>query len=555
MSEKNMLINAIHAEESRVAIVENGILEELGIEMAAAERHKGNIYKGVVVRVEPSLQVAFVDYGEKKNGFLPFREIHPSYYKKKAVKGRARIQDVIGKGLEVVVQVVREEREQKGAYLTTYLSIPGRYLVIMPGSQSGGVSRKIEDEEQRKALKKILNELKPAEGIGLIVRTAGLGMSKPVLSQELRFLLKVWDQVLQQGTEAKAPALIYRESDLVIRSIRDYFSSEIHEILVDNQDVYKKTVEFFKQMMPRYRKRVKLYQGSKPIFAKYNLEEQIEKIYERKVPLKSGGSIVIEPTEAMVSIDVNSGKAMQAKGVEETAFRTNMEAAEEIARQLRLRDLGGLIVIDFIDMLNKKHQQDVVKHLKGCLKSDKAKTDAYSISRFGLLEISRQRIRAPVEEGTYIACSHCSGTGRTRSRESMALMILRNIQMHIAKGGIAAVEGEVSSALADYLLNLKREELMRLEKIHGVRITLIAKPRLFNSEYRLDYVPREEEPGKAGEAEGPVVPSTEAHVQGNGSDTEGTVKKKRRRPRRKPAKKPKTGSKAQSLPTQPPDSG
>ncbi len=490
---KQMLINALHAEESRVAIVENGVLEELGIESAGAERHRGNIYKAVVVRVEPSLQVAFVDYGEKKNGFLPLREIHHSYFKEAASSGRrVRIQDVIKNGQELLVQVVREEREQKGAYLTTFLSIPGRYLVITPGSDSTGISRKIEDEEQRKALKSILKELKLPKGMGVIVRTAGLNMSKGILSRELRFLLKVWEQILQKGTEQKPRSLVYRESDLVTRTIRDYFSADIQEILIDNIEVFKKTNEFFRQVMPRYRKRVKLYQGSKPIFTKHNLEEQIERIYERKVPLNSGGSIVIEPTEALVSIDVNSGKSMRAKGVEQTAFKTNMEAAEEIARQLRLRDLGGLIVIDFIDMASKKHNQEVVKCFKQGLKKDKAKNTISTISRFGLLEVSRQRIAAPIEEGTYVSCAHCSGTGRVRSRESVALIILRRIQMNIARGWVAAVEGEVSFELADFLLNRKREDILRMEQAHKVRINLHGREDLFNHQFHLDFQRREE---------------------------------------------------------------
>ena len=552
MSKKSMLINAIHAEESRVAIIKDGILEELGVETAALERHKGNIYKGLVARVEPSLQVAFVEYGEKKNGFLPLREIHPSYYNKKVSRGRPRIQDVIAKGLEVLVQVVREEREQKGAYLTTYLSIPGRYLVIMPGSESGGVSRKIEDEEQRKTLKKMLKELKTGERIGLIVRTAGLDMAKSELSRELKFLLKVWEQIHQKGTEQKAPSLVYRESDLVTRTIRDYFSSDIYELLVDNQEVYKKTLEFFKQIMPRYKKRVKYYQGSKPIFSKHNLEEQIEKIYERKVPLKSGGSIVIEPTEALVSIDVNSGKSLKSRGVEETAFHTNKEAAEEIARQLRLRDLGGLIIIDFIDMLNKKHQQEVLKTLKAGLKNDKAKTNVTSFSRFGILEISRQRISAPVEEGTYIPCSHCDGSGRMRSKESLALIILRSIQAQLAKGNIAAVEGEISSELADFLLNSKREEIMKMEKLNDVRITLIAKPKLFNSQYHLEYIRKEEETNEA--LETLKDQSNDSGPEMKGSPVTGDVKKKKR-PWRKAPKKSKAASRSQNHSPHLPHSG
>ncbi len=556
---KNMLINAIHAEESRVAIVENGILDELGIESAGAERHRGNIYKAVVVRVEPSLQVAFVDYGEKKNGFLPLREIHQSYFKDEASSGRrVRIQDVIKNGQELLVQVVREEREQKGAYLTTFLSIPGRYLVITPGSETGGVSRKIEDDEQRKALKTILKELKPPKGIGVIVRTAGLNMTKGILSRELRFLLKVWDQILQQGTERKPRSLVYRESDLVTRTIRDYFSTDIQEILIDNIEVFKKTNEFFRQVMPRYRKRIKLYQGSKPIFTKHNLEEQIERIYERKVPLKSGGSIVIEPTEALVSIDVNSGKSMRAKGVEQTAFKTNMEAAEEIARQLRLRDLGGLIVIDFIDMASKKHNHEVVKCFKQGLKNDKAKNTISSISRFGLLEVSRQRIAAPIEEGTYVTCAHCSGTGRVRSKESVALIILRKIQMNIARGWVAGVDGEVSIELADFLLNGKREEILRMEQAHKVRITLHGREDLINHQYQLDFQRREEAskevpqvqqseeplrelPGDESPLAAPHLRLVDAQPEAGDNEKEAPKpKKSRRRPWRRSSKKAKT---------------
>ncbi len=532
---KQMLINAIHAEESRVAIVNNGILEELGIETAAAERHKGNIYKGTVVRVEPSLQVAFVEYGERKNGFLPFREIHHSYYKsRKNAKGRPRIQDVIEKGMEVLIQVVREERDQKGAYMTTYLSLPGRFLVVMPGSKSGGVSRKIEDDEQRAQMKTILKDLKVPEGFGVIIRTAGLDTPKTVLAREMKFLLKVWDRILQNATEQETPSLVYRESDLVTRSIRDYFTTEIKEILIDNLDVYKKTVTFFKEIMPRYRNRVKLYQGAKPIFAKHNLEEQIERIYERKVPLKSGGSIVIEPTEALVSIDVNSGKSMRAKGIEETAFHTNMEAAEEVARQLRLRDLGGLIVVDFIDMLNKKHQQEVVKCIKACMKGEKAKTEISTISRFGLLSISRQRIHAPVEEGTYVPCERCGGTGRVRSLGSIALTILRTIQMHVVKGNVSVVEGEVSMDLADFLLNGKRGEIVDMETSHKVEIHLKGKPDLYHHLYRLDFVERKAEKVE-NQVDHPGTIETKNEMDDDGSHHQKS--KAKRRPRRKAAAK------------------
>ncbi|MDX1764734.1 MAG: Rne/Rng family ribonuclease, partial [bacterium] len=434
------------------------------------------------------------------------------------------------RGDEVLVQVIKEGIGAKGPTLSTYISIPGRYLVLMPALGRLGVSRKIEDEEQRKSLKKILKELNPPEGIGVIIRTAGLGMAKTVLSRDLKFLLKVWDQLLQDGTEKQAPTQIYRESDLIIRTIRDYFSTDIGEILIDNSDVYKKTRDFFKQVMPRYQSRVKLYQGAKPIFAKYNLEEQIETIYQRKVLLKSGGSIVIEPTEALVSIDVNSGKAMRAKGVEETAFRTNMEAAEEIARQLRLRDLAGLIVIDFIDMANRNHKADVIKNLKQFLKYDKAKVSFSGISKFGMLELSRQRVRAPVEKGTYVTCTQCDGRGQVKSREAVALSLLRTIQMHLAKGRMAEVKGELSVELADFLHNRKRAEIAKMEQMHGVTITLTGKRELLGAQYHLEVVQKQEEAPQ---------PEPAAQINQNGGEEKTGESKAKAAPKTKKTPKPK----------------
>lgn len=351
---KKMLINVADEEESRVAIMEDGILEEFTIEVASREQIKGNIYNGVVVKVEPSLQAAFVDYGGNRHGFLPMGEIHDSWYAGDSTngdRGRPRIQDVLKRNQKVLVQVAKEELGNKGASLTTYISLPGRYLVLMPGSDSGGgISRKIEDEEERKKLKETIAQLNPPPDIGIIVRTAGLNRNKTELQRDLTYLQRLWSSIQEKSKQSPAPALIYQEHDLVIRSIRDYFTPDIQEVLVDNRDVYRRARDFFQAVMPRYQGRVKLYREKAPIFAQHGLENQIEAIYTHKVELKSGGSIVIDQTEALVAIDVNSGRATREKGIEETAYKTNMEAAQEVARQLRLRDMGGLIVIDFIDM-------------------------------------------------------------------------------------------------------------------------------------------------------------------------------------------------------------
>ena len=516
-----MLINVADEEESRVAIVEDGILEEFTIETASKEQIKGNIYNGVVVKVEPSLQAAFVDYGGKRHGFLPMGEIQPRWYSTE-VRGedrerRPRIQDVIKRNQKILVQVVKEELGNKGASLSSYVSLPGRYLVLMPGSDTaGGISRKIEDEEERKKLKEIIAQLEPPPDIGVIVRTAGLNRNKAELQRDMVYLQRLWASIEDKSRESPPLALIYQEHDLVIRSIRDYFTPDIQEVLIDHRAVYSRARDFFQTVMPRYQSRVQLYRDKKPLFARYQLEEQIEAIYSQKVELKSGGSIVIDPTEALVSIDVNSGRATKEKGIEETAFKTNNEAAQEIARQLRLRDLGGLIVIDFIDMRNVKHAQEIEKTLRQALKRDKARTQVSRISQFGLLELSRQRLKPTILEGNFLKCPHCEGSGLIKSTISLALAVLRRIRAEASKETVASVKALLPMDVALYLLNQKRQEIARIEEEYTVTLYLAGNPTARQNEYSLEFVKREVLPDAmpvpervvAREIEEPVRPVT-----------------------------------------------
>jgi ribonuclease E len=497
-----MLINAEDAEESRVAIVADGILEEFDIETSHKEQNKSNIYKGVVVKVEAGLQAAFVDYGSKRAGFLPLGEVHPTCYADPDLAkrgGRVRIHDVLKRNQELLVQVVKDEIGTKGAALSTYISLPGRYLVLMPGVDATRVSRKIEDEAQRRQLKEIVAQLAPPPGTGVIIRTAGLDRTKQELQRDMAYLLKLWETILAQAKELPAPSVVYEESDLVIRSIRDYFTPDIAEILVDDREVFKRAREFLQAIMPRYVNRIKLYREKRPIFSKYQLEEQIEAIFEDKIPLKSGGSIVIERTEAMVSIDVNSGRSTQERGMEETAFKTNMEAGEEIARQLRLRDLGGLVVIDFIDMRDRKHIQEVERCLKNALKRDKARTEMSRISKFGLLEVSRQRLKPALQDETSLPCPHCKGQGLIRSKESLGLTVLRKIQGAAVKGNLLSAKAKVPLEAANYLLNDKRDRLLKLEQEYGIRIHVEGDATLTGSLFNVvfdkkDILAVEEEP-------------------------------------------------------------
>ncbi|HWI40762.1 MAG TPA: Rne/Rng family ribonuclease [Verrucomicrobiae bacterium] len=497
---KKMLINALHEEEARVAIVEDGKLTELDIEIAGKEETRGNVYKGTVVRVEPGLQAAFVDIGAKKLGFLQMGEIHPDCWRwrddvaEEQKHRRPRIQEILRRGQEIVVQVEKGERDTKGAALTTYLSLPGRYMVLMPGSDSAGVSRKVEAEGERKKLKEKAAQLEIPDGIGYIMRTEAQGRTKTELNRDLQSLVKLHEEILKRAGEVKAPALIYQESSVVIRTIRDYFNADIEEILVDNKEVYKETRAFLKRTMPKYEKVVKLHQEKRPIFSRYQIEEQIDLIYEKKVPLKSGGSIVIEPTEALVSIDVNSGKSTGEKGVEETAFRSNVEAAEEVARQLRLRDLGGLIVIDFIDMRDRKHIAEVEKTLKNALKTDKARVTVGKISQFGILEMSRQRIRQTIVEAIHLHCPHCEGRGKIKSVEAMALSFLRKVHAAAAKGSGYEVRGGLPLEVAYYLLNRKKRELAQIEDEYDIDVTVKGKPSFLMNQIELEVVKRERAP-------------------------------------------------------------
>jgi ribonuclease E len=503
---KKMLINVADEEESRVAIVEDGILEEFTIEVSSHEQIKGNIYNGVIVKVEPSLQAAFVDYGGRRHGFLPMGEIHENWHLDEARNSdrekRPRIQDVLKRNQSVLVQVTKEEMGNKGASLSTYISLPGRYLVLMPSSGSaGGISRKIEDEEERQKLKEVIAQLNPPSDMGIIVRTAGLNRNKAELQRDFTYLQRLWASIHEKSEQSAAPALIYQEHDLVLRSIRDYFTPDIQEVLVDHREVYRRVRDFFQAVMPRYQSRVKLYRERKPLFAKYQLEEQIEAIYTHKVELKSGGSIVIDPTEALVSIDVNSGRATKEKDIEETAFKTNLEAAQEVARQLRLRDLGGLIVVDFIDMRTLKHIQEVEKALRQAVKRDKARTQLSRISQFGLLELSRQRLKPTILEGNYLKCPHCEGSGLIKSAISLALLILRRIRTEAARENLASVHAVLPVETAAYLLNQKRKELYRLEEDYRITINVSGDPAAHHNAYELEFKRRETA------AEAPVVTS------------------------------------------------
>ncbi len=551
---KKMLINVMHPEESRIAIVEDGHLIELDIETAGREQTRGNVYKGVVVRVEPGLQAAFVDIGMKKLGFLQMGEIHPDCWQwrddvtEEQKNRRPRIQEILRRGQELTVQVEKGEREGKGAALTTYISLPGRYMVLMPGSDSCGVSRKVENEAERKKLKEIVSGLGIPEGCGYIMRTEAVGRRKTELAKDLAYLLKLYDNIKERSLEVKGPAPIYQESDLVIRTIRDYFSADIEEVLVDSVDVYKQARAFFKEIMPKHEKIVKLHQEKRPIFARYQLEEQIDLIYEKKVPLKSGGSIVVEPTEALVSIDVNSGKTTGEKGVEDTAFKTNMEAAEEVARQLRLRDLGGLIVIDFIDMRDRKHRAEVEKTLKNALKADKARVSVDKISQFGLLEMSRQRIKQTINEASYLECPHCGGHGRVKSIEAMALSFLRKVHTAASRGNCSEVRGALPLEVAYYLLNRKKHELTQIEMDYDIEVTIKGKPSFMMNQMELEQIKKEKLVTPPAEGDNVAEPETGTPA-GNGDAAaasgdreESKTRKKRRRGKKKPQLSPDTAT-------------
>ncbi|MCF8045692.1 MAG: Rne/Rng family ribonuclease [Desulfarculaceae bacterium] len=474
---RKILINALDPDETRIASVRDNKLEQFEIETSSKEVTQGNIYKASVVRVEPSLQAVFVDYGAEKNGFLQKQEIHSDYFQD-TESGKPSLSNLIKKGQELIVQVIKDPIAHKGAMLTTFVSLPGRHGVLMPGNETKGISRKIEDEKERKRLLNIVNKMNVPEGFGFIVRTAGEKATKTMLVNDLKYLTRIWNSINSKAVKSKTPSLLYREQNFIIRSIRDYFTNDVNEILIDNPEVYKEVLDFIGIIAPTHKKNVKQFNGAKPIFTKYQLEEQIASIYKQTVPLKSGGFLSINQTEALVAIDVNSGKSTQKKSIEATALHTNLEAAEEVSRQLRLRDMGGLIVVDFIDMKEKKHKADVTKTLKTQMKMDKAKSKVGGLSQFGLLEMSRQRIRPAITFGSYETCAHCNGRGHVPSAETQGLAFLRKMDHKGSKNDVETLKGIVPPAVAEYLLNKKREELIAIETKRNVSIIIMGDPEI-----------------------------------------------------------------------------
>lgn len=517
---KRMLFNATHPEETRVGIVDGQKLIDIDIETAGREARKSNIYMGVVTRIEPSLEACFIDYGEERHGFLPFKEISRSYFAEGVDVRLATIKEAIHEGQELIVQVEKEERGNKGAALTTFISLAGRYLVLMPNNpRAGGVSRRIEGEE-RQELREAMDRLKLPNGMSTIARTAGIGRTTEELQWDLNYLLKLWEAITdaarpvyeyptenghtkllpeaqingKKGKRANpAPFLIVEESNLVVRAIRDYFQPEIGEILVDTDDIYEQARQFMAHVMPDMVDRVKRYRDDIPLFTRFQIEQQIETAYSRTVPLPSGGAIVIDHTEALVAIDVNSARATRGADIEETAFKTNCEAADEVARQMRLRDLGGLIVIDFIDMAEAKNQRAVEQRLKNAIRYDRARVQTAKISRFGLMELSRQRLRPSLSEGSHITCPRCNGVGVIRDTESCAIQVLRILQEEAMKEGTGSVRAQVPVDVATFLLNEKRNDITKLEARHRVPIVLVPNTSLETPHYHIERIRQDDE--------------------------------------------------------------
>jgi len=485
---KRMLINATQREELRVAIVDGQALYDLDIEIPSKEQKKANIYKGRITRVEPSLEACFIDYGAERHGFLPMKEISREYFQPGVDHNRAGIRDLLKEGQEILVQVEKEERGNKGAALTTFISLAGRYLVLMPNNpRAGGVSRRIEGDD-RANLKEELDKLNLPDEMGLIIRTAGVGRDAEELQWDLDYLQQVWKAISDAAVSRPAPFLIYQESKLIIRALRDYLRNDIGEILIDSPELYNDAREFVQQVMPTNLRKLKLYQETVPLFSRYQIETQIENAFDRNVRLPSGGSIVVDQTEALTAIDVNSSKATKGSDIEDTAFNTNLEAAVEVARQLRLRDAGGLIVIDFIDMENPRHQRDVEEKLKDALRYDRARVQVGRISRFGLLEMSRQRLRPSLGESTQTVCPRCEGHGRIRSVESLSLSVLRLVEEQAMKEKTGQVLVQVPPAIANFLLNEKRKSLVEIEQRHDVPIIVVADDKLETPHFEIQRI-------------------------------------------------------------------
>ena len=540
---KIMLINVTHSEESRVGILNDGVLESFEIESLSREHLKGNIYKGTVHRIHPALEAAFVDIGAERDAFLPLDEIcfrnmtaAPPPPTDENGKRRRRIRDVLKPGEEILVQIAKEQFANKPPTLTTFYSLPGRYLVLLAGTDDTGISRRIEGEE-RQRLRKLVADLNPPEGFGLIVRTAaGLDEDTAELSRDLGYLQRLWESVLEAARHKRAPALVYREHDIVLRTIRDFFTPDVDEIHIDNEDVFLRAREFLQSVMPGKEHVLHLYRGEQPIFSAFDVESQIESVFKRRVPLRSGGGIVIDGTEALTAIDVNSGGSVRGPNPEETAFRTNIEAASEVARQLRLRDIGGLIVVDFIDMRDNRHIQEVEHTLRDAMKPDKARHEVGRISRLGLLEISRQRMRPAAMATTYTNCPMCEGHGAVRTTESAALVALRKIHNRVSLGDVATLRAALPTPVALYLLNQKRDELARLELRYDSRLHIELKDGLMAHQVEIEVRERPPVPRVAAVPHGGVAVADAAPAaNGNGTapaaGVEGGAGKKKRRRR------------------------
>src|SRR5689334_18986174 len=494
---KEMLINVSEGEECRIALLADGKLEELYMERTSSTSHVGNIYKGKVTNVEPSIQAAFLDFGLGRNGFLHISDLLPTYFgrkgdgiqesvgRKMARRDRPPIQRCLRRGDEITVQIIKEGIGTKGPTLSTYLSIPGRILVMMPGMAKFGISRKIEDDDERKRLRQILDSLKPIDDVGFIIRTAGVGKTKTEIQRDLTYLTRLWQNIKKKLKEP-APVELYTEGDLVTRTVRDVFTSDVDQLIVDNKDVAKRIKEFFKIAMPRTKNKVELYEDPIPLFHKYNIEREIEQMYSRHVPLPSGGSLVIDSTEAIVAIDVNSGKYRDHSDAEMTAFKTDMEAADEIPRQLKLRDLGGVIICDFIDLRYERHRRELEKRLHDNFKNDRAKTKVLRMSQFGIIEMTRQRMRPSLKRSIYFDCPHCKGAGLVKTPESMSLDVMRRLAIAANDLKVARIELSVCPDVAFYLLNKKRIQLAKLESNAKKRILVRQDPTLGLDETKLE---------------------------------------------------------------------
>ncbi|MCB1689998.1 MAG: ribonuclease E [Halioglobus sp.] len=494
---KKMLINATQPEELRVAMVDGQRLYDLDIENRTRVQKKASIYKGKITRVEPSLEAAFVDFGAERHGFLPLKEIAREYFYRKPAggDGRLKIKDIVKEGTEVIVQVDKEERGNKGAALTTFISLAGRYMVLMPNNpRAGGISRRIEGDD-RSQLKEALSDLEIPEGMGVIIRTAGVGREAEELQWDLNYLLQLWDSISKAAEKAKPKDLLFRESNVIIRAVRDYLRDDIGQVLIDGEDAYKQASDFVAQVMPKYSARIQRYDDNIPLFNRFQIESQIETAFQREVRLPSGGSIVIDPTEALISIDINSARATRGSDIEETALNTNLEAADEIARQLRLRDMGGLVVIDFIDMLSPKNQRAVENRVRDALEIDRARVQVGRISRFGLLEMSRQRLRPSLGETSAIVCPRCTGQGSIRDTKSLALSILRLLEEEAIKDRTAEVRAIVPVDVAAYLLNEKRAALGEIEQDAKVRVLVVPNPNLETPHFEVQRLRTEEVDG------------------------------------------------------------